>query len=46
VFDWSRLAPGDRIAGPAIVQATDTTVVVPPERLATVDGGRNLVLHA
>jgi hypothetical protein len=32
--------------GPAIVQAPDTTVVVPPARVATLDGGRNLVLHA
>ena len=30
VFDWVELAPGDRIQGAAIVQAPDTTVVVPP----------------
>jgi N-methylhydantoinase A len=46
VFDWIELAPGDSIAGPAVVQAPDTTVVVPPARVATVDRGRNLVLHA
>jgi N-methylhydantoinase A len=46
VFDWSALAPGDSIVGPAVVQAPDTTVVVPPARVATLDRGRNLVLHA
>jgi N-methylhydantoinase A/oxoprolinase/acetone carboxylase beta subunit len=46
VFDWSVLAPGDAITGPAVVQAADTTVVVPPARVATLDRGRNLVLHA
>jgi N-methylhydantoinase A len=46
VFEWSALAPGARIEGPAIVQAVDTTVVVPPARAAVVDTGRNLVMHA
>jgi N-methylhydantoinase A len=45
VFDWTALAPGDRVDGPAIVQAPDSTVVVPPERNAVVDPRRNLVLH-
>jgi N-methylhydantoinase A len=45
VFDWTDLLPGDRITGPAIVQAPDTTVVVPPARNAVLDGGRNLVLQ-
>ncbi len=45
VFDWTALAPGDRIEGAAIVQAPDTTVVVPPGRVAVVDRARNLVLH-
>jgi N-methylhydantoinase A len=45
VFDWAGLEPGNRIEGPAIVQALDTTVVVPPGRVAVLDHGRNLVLH-
>jgi N-methylhydantoinase A len=45
VFDWARLVPGDRIPGAAIVQALDTTVVVPPGRVAVLDHSRNLVLH-
>jgi N-methylhydantoinase A len=46
VFDWTSLVPGDRVTGPAIVQAPDTTVVVPPGRHAVLDPARNLVLHA
>jgi N-methylhydantoinase A len=46
VFAWAGLAPGDRVQGAAIVQAPDTTVVVPPGRVAVLDAGRNLVLHA
>jgi N-methylhydantoinase A len=46
VFDWTDLAPGDRVEGAAIVQAPDTTVVVPPGRVAVLDRSRNLVLHA
>jgi N-methylhydantoinase A len=45
VFDWTELEPGDRIEGAAIVQAPDTTVVVPPGHVARLDVGRNLVLH-
>jgi N-methylhydantoinase A len=45
VFDWTRLGPGDRIEGAAVVQALDSTVVVPPGWVAVLDHGRNLVLH-
>ena len=45
VFDWVALTPGDHIDGPAVIQAPDTTVVVPPERNAVIDHGRNVVLH-
>ena len=31
VYDWTRLAPGARLTGPAVVEGTDTTVVVPPD---------------
>ncbi len=44
VFDWRTLAPGARIPGPAVIEAVESTVVVPPERVATVDPGRNVVL--
>jgi len=44
VYEWSALAPGDSTRGPAIIHGTDTTVRVPANRTATVDGRRNLVL--
>jgi N-methylhydantoinase A len=44
VFDWTQLEPGARIAGPAIVEGPDTTIVVLPDRTATVDAWNNVVL--
>jgi N-methylhydantoinase A/oxoprolinase/acetone carboxylase beta subunit len=44
VFDWTRLVPGTRITGPAIVEGPDTTVVVLPDRIASIDRWRNVVL--
>jgi len=37
VFDGERLASGNRIKGPAIVETADTTVVVHPQRTLRVD---------
>ncbi len=37
VFDSSRLRAGNRMVGPAIVEAMDTTVVVPPEYSFSLD---------
>ena len=44
VYDRGRLAPGDTLAGPAIVEQLDSTTVVWPGQWASVDGARNLVL--
>jgi N-methylhydantoinase A len=44
VFDWTRLEPGARLSGPAIVEGPDTTVVVLPDRSASIDRWRNVVL--
>ena len=38
------MRPGDEFAGPAIVEQTDTTCVIPPGWDAKVDAQRNLVL--
>jgi N-methylhydantoinase A/oxoprolinase/acetone carboxylase beta subunit len=37
VFDFERLRPGHRIAGPAIVQASYTTAVIPPGRRFAIE---------
>lgn len=42
VIERTALAPGDVLAGPAIVEQSDTTSVVPPGWTATVDEFRNL----
>jgi N-methylhydantoinase A len=46
VYQRDRLRQGDRVAGPAIIEQLDSTVVVPPGFAGTVDGSGNLVLRA
>ena len=41
IFDGALLVPGNRLAGPAVVETTDTTVVVHPGRKLAVDGFGN-----
>jgi N-methylhydantoinase A len=43
IYDRYRLAPGTRLAGPAIVEEREATVVLWPGDAATVDGYRNLI---
>jgi len=44
VFAHDRLAPGHRVAGPAIVEGANTTLVLHPGQEATVDRFKNLVI--
>jgi N-methylhydantoinase A len=41
IYDGALLMPGNRIAGPAVVETTDTTVVVHPRRTLRVDAFGN-----
>ena len=41
IFDGAMLLPGNRIQGPAVVETTDTTVVLHPKRTLTVDAFGN-----
>ena len=41
VYDGALLLPGNRLPGPALVETTDTTVVVPPGRSLAVDAFGN-----
>ncbi len=43
VYDRALLAPGNVIAGPAIIEAYDSTIVLPAERIGTVDEYLNLI---
>jgi N-methylhydantoinase A len=45
VYDFSRLAPGNRLVGPAVVHSPITTIVVQPQQSARMDGWRNLILE-
>jgi N-methylhydantoinase A len=45
VYDEGRLGAGDRLDGPAIVEAPFTTVILPPGAILSVDLHRNLVIR-
>ena len=42
IYDRTRLPLGARVTGPAIVEQTDTTTVIPPRHAAVVDASGNL----
>jgi len=46
VYDWDRMEPGHRLAGPALIDDRTTTVLVLPGFACEVDAYRNLVLKA
>ena len=46
IYDRERLQPGNRFAGPAIVEQMDATTLVPPGWTTSVDGWMNLILEA
>lgn len=45
LYDGERVAPGQTVDGPAIVQLPDTTVTVRPHQRATVDDYLNIVIQ-
>jgi N-methylhydantoinase A len=45
VYDRSRLSPGDRLAGPAIVVQMDATTAIPPGWRGAVDTWGNIILE-
>jgi N-methylhydantoinase A len=45
IYDGARLVPGNRIKGPAVVETTDTTVVVHPGRTLRVDAYGNFEIN-
>jgi N-methylhydantoinase A len=44
IHDRASIGRADRIAGPAIIEQMDTTTVVPPDWIASVDAAANLLL--
>ncbi len=45
VYDRARLAPGDVVEGPAVIEQLDSTTLVWPGQTASVDSYRNLLLE-
>ena len=46
MVDRDALAPGTSLAGPAIIEQYDTTVLVPPGFTVTLDRNGNLIGEA
>ncbi|MEC7762834.1 MAG: hydantoinase/oxoprolinase family protein [Pseudomonadota bacterium] len=44
IYKRDHLTPGQRISGPAVIEQMDTTTVLPPEALAIVDAGQNIII--
>ena len=44
LFDFAILSPGNVVNGPAIIEADETTIVVPPGFTASLDGFKNIEL--
>jgi N-methylhydantoinase A len=45
VFSMELLCPGNRIAGPAVIESSAATLLLHPQQTATVDRHRNLLLQ-
>jgi N-methylhydantoinase A/acetophenone carboxylase len=45
VYDWTRLSPGNRIEGPALIEAPETTYVIEPGWCYRMDPWKNGVLE-
>ena len=45
IYDGARLAPGNSLRGPAVVETTDTTIVVHPRRSLRVDAYGNFEIE-
>ena len=45
IYNGALLVPGNRVVGPAVVETTDTTVVVHPRRSLDVDAFGNFAIH-
>jgi N-methylhydantoinase A len=44
IYDYAKLVAGNVVSGPAVIEATQTTIVIPPERKATVDEYLNVII--
>jgi len=42
IYDFALLGPGNSIDGPAIIESDETTIVVPPDFSASLDGFKNI----
>jgi len=46
IYDRDSIGPGDSLAGPAVVEALDTTIVVPPGWRVQANDSGHLIMEA
>jgi len=45
IYQGEKLTHGNQIKGPALIIRSDTSILIPPNDLATVDPYENLLIH-
>jgi len=45
IYDSARLGVGDEISGPAVIEAVDTTIVIPPGWQARVNAAGHILME-
>jgi N-methylhydantoinase A len=45
IYEFSKLQPGNVVEGPAVIEAVDTTVVIPPGQKGEVDRYLNIIVR-
>jgi N-methylhydantoinase A len=44
IYDFSKLAPGNIVPGPAVIHTPITTIVLQDKQRGTMDGYRNVLI--
>ncbi len=44
IYDFSKLAPGNIVSGPAVIHTPITTIVLQDKQRGTMDGYRNVLV--
>lgn len=45
IYDFASLTPGNTVKGPAVIEASTTTFVIPPDRTGMMDEYSHLVIE-
>lgn len=45
IYERERLSPGNRVPGPAIIEQMDSTTIILPDQIATIDEYSNIIIE-